>query len=154
MKNGVREIAKLAKVSIGTVSNVMNRPEVVSPETVERVNAAMTELGYVVGARKKGRRVLAFGDTAQGKAIIEKVAQNGLEVQAIDLDDESKREKLLQYLLTNKSAAAALLVVTQAGAMASEIGNILNQPAVPLVRKPESRRLNFMSNLGSGFPNI
>lgn len=126
MKNGVREIAKLAKVSIGTVSNVMNRPEVVSPETVERVNAAMTELGYVVGARKKGRRVLAFGDTAQGKAIIEKVAQNGLEVQAIDLDDESKREKLLQYLLTNKSAAAALLVVTQAGAMASEIGNILN----------------------------
>lgn len=126
MKNGVREIAKLAKVSIGTVSNVMNRPEVVSPETVERVNAAMTELGYVVGARKKGRRVLAFGETAQGKAIIEKVAQNGLEVQAIDLDDESKREKLLQYLLTNKSAAAALLVVTQAGAMASEIGNILN----------------------------
>ena len=126
MKNGVREIAKLAKVSIGTVSNVMNRPEVVSPETVERVNAAMTELGYVVGARKKGRRVLAFGDTAQGKAIIEKVAQNGLEVQAIDLDDETKREKLLQYLLTNKSAAAALLVVTQAGAMASEIGNILN----------------------------
>lgn len=126
MKNGVREIAKLAKVSIGTVSNVMNRPEVVSPETVERVNAAMTELGYVVGARKKGRRVLAFGDTAQGKAIIEKVAQNGLEVQAIDLDDESKREKLLQYLLANKSAAAALLVVTQAGAMASEIGNILN----------------------------
>lgn len=126
MKNGVREIAKLAKVSIGTVSNVMNRPEVVSPETVERVNAAMTELGYVVGARKKGRRVLAFGDTAQGKAIIEKVAQNGLEVQAIDLDDESKREKLLQYLLTNKSAAAALLVVTQAGAMATELGNILN----------------------------
>ena len=126
MKNGVREIAKLAKVSIGTVSNVMNRPEVVSPETVERVNAAMSQLGYVVGARKKGRRVLAFGDTAQGKAIIEKVAQNGLEVQAIDLDDESKREKLLQYLLTNKSAAAALLVVTQAGAMASEIGNILN----------------------------
>ena len=125
MKNGVREIAKLAKVSIGTVSNVMNRPEVVSPETVERVNAAMIELGYVVGARKKGRRVLAFGESAQGKAIIEKVAQSGLEVQAIDLTDETKREKLLNYLLTNKSAAAALLVVTQAGAMANELGNIL-----------------------------
>ena len=125
MKNGVREIAKIAKVSIGTVSNVMNRPEVVSPETVERVNAAMSELGYVVGARKKGRRVLAFGETAQGKAIIEKVAQNGLEVEAIDLTDETKREKLLNYLMANKSAAAALLIVTQAGAMASELGNIL-----------------------------
>ena len=125
MKNGVREIAKLAKVSIGTVSNVMNRPEVVSPETVERVNAAMIELGYVVGARKKGRRVLAFGESAQGKAIIEKVAQSGLEVQAIDLTDETKREKLLNYLIANKSAAAALLIVTQAGATASELGNIL-----------------------------
>jgi len=125
MKNGVREIAKLAKVSIGTVSNVMNRPEVVSPETVERVNAAMIELGYVVGARKKGRRVLAFGETAQGKAIIEKVAQSGLEVQTIDLTDETKREKLLNYLMANKSTAAALLIVTQAGAMASELGNIL-----------------------------
>lgn len=125
MKNGVREIAKLAKVSIGTVSNVMNRPEVVSPETVERVNAAMAELGYQVGARKKGRRVLAFGDTAQGKAIIEQVAQSGLEVQAVDLSDESKREKLLQYLLTNKSAAAALLIVTQAGVVTNEIGEVL-----------------------------
>ena len=120
MKNGVREIAKLAKVSIGTVSNVMNRPEVVSPETVERVNAAMIELGYVAGSRKKGRRILAFGDSAQGRAIIEKVAKNGLEVEALDLTDETKREKVLRYLLENKSAAAGILIVAQAGALAQE----------------------------------
>ena len=124
-KNGVREIAKLAKVSIGTVSNVMNHPEVVAVETVERVNAAMAQLGYQVGARKKGRQILAFGDTARGKALIEKVEGTGLEIQAIDVSDETKREKLLNYLMANKSAAAALLIVTQAGAMASELGNIL-----------------------------
>lgn len=126
MKNGVREIAKLAKVSIGTVSNVMNRPEVVSSETVERVNAAMVELGYVAGARKKGRRILGFGDTAQGKAIIEKVSANGLDVQALDLSDDSKREKFFRYLLENKVAVAGILIVAQAGSMGVDLGNILN----------------------------
>lgn len=126
MKNGVREIAKLAKVSIGTVSNVMNRPEVVAPETVERVNAAMVDLGYAPGARKKGRRVLGFGDTAQGRAIIEKVSANGLDVQALDFSDDTKREKFLRYLLENKVAVAGILIVAQAGAVANDLGNILN----------------------------
>ena len=127
MKNGVREVAKLAKVSIGTVSNVLNRPELVSPATVERVQAAISELGYQVGSVKRGRRILAFGESANGKAIIEKVAKSGLEVQAIDLSDESKREKLLRYLLNNKSAAAAILIVTQAGQVASDLSDLLNQ---------------------------
>lgn len=132
MKNGVREIAKLAGVSIGTVSNVMNRPDVVALETVERVNAAMVQLGYQVSARKKGRHVLAFGDTARGKALIEKVESSGLEIQAIDISDETKREKLLRYLLENKSAAAALLVVTQAGTIANEIADLLGTGNIPL----------------------
>ena len=126
------EIAKLAKVSIGTVSNVMNHPEVVAVETVERVNAAMAQLGYQVGARKKGRQILAFGDTARGKALIEKVEGSGLEIQAIDISDETKREKLLRYLLENKSAAAALLVVTQAGNIAAEIADLLGTGNIPL----------------------
>ena len=126
MKKGVREIAKLAKVSIGTVSNVLNRPEVVAPETVERVQAAMVELGYQPGSRKKGRRVLAFSETTQGKALINKVSESGVELAEIDLSDERKREKILRYLLSNKSAVAALLIVTQVGQSAQEIGNILN----------------------------
>ena len=126
MRAGVREVAKLAKVSIGTVSNVINRPELVSPETVERVQAAMNQLKYQVGARRKGRQILAFGETAQGKAILEQVHASGLDITELDLSDESKRERFLKYLLSNKSAAAALLVVTQAGASASELAQFLN----------------------------
>ena len=127
MSAGVREIAKLAKVSIGTVSNVLNRPELVSPETVERVQAAIAQLNYQVGARRKGRQILAFGETAQGKAILEQVHASGLDITELDLSDESKRERLLKYLLSNKSAAAALLVVTQAGASASDLADFLTR---------------------------
>ena len=120
-------MAKLAKVSIGTVSNVLNRPELVSPETVERVHAAIAQLNYQVGARRKGRQILAFGETVQGKAILEQVHASGLDITELDLSDESKRERFLKYLLSNKSAAAALLVVTQAGANASDLADFLTR---------------------------
>jgi len=43
----VRDVAAAASVSVGTVSNVLNRPEKVSPATVERVTQAIEELGFV-----------------------------------------------------------------------------------------------------------
>ena len=67
----------------------------------------------------------AFGETTQGKAILEQVHASGLDITELDLSDESKRERLLKYLLSNKSAAAALLVVTQAGASAGELADFL-----------------------------
>lgn len=49
----VREIAKLANVSIATVSRVINRPEVVLPETREQVLAVMRKSAT---ARRPTRR--------------------------------------------------------------------------------------------------
>jgi len=43
----IREVAERASVSLGTVSNVLNKPELVAPETRERVLAAINELGFV-----------------------------------------------------------------------------------------------------------
>jgi len=43
----VREVAAAASVSVGTVSNVLNRPAKVAPATVERVMRAIEELGFV-----------------------------------------------------------------------------------------------------------
>jgi DNA-binding LacI/PurR family transcriptional regulator len=43
----IKEVARHAGVSIGTVSNVLNRPDLVSPSTRQRVIAAITELGYI-----------------------------------------------------------------------------------------------------------
>ncbi len=44
---GVRDVAALAGVSLGTVSNVLNNPDRVVPKTRERVEAAMQTLGFV-----------------------------------------------------------------------------------------------------------
>lgn len=47
MNVSVRDVALAASVSVGTVSNVMNRPDKVSPATVVRVQAAIDSLGFV-----------------------------------------------------------------------------------------------------------
>ena len=54
----VKDVAAAAGVSLGTVSNVLNRPERVSAATRERVEQAMAELGFV---RNESARQLRAG---------------------------------------------------------------------------------------------
>ncbi|QWF84747.1 LacI family DNA-binding transcriptional regulator [Amycolatopsis sp. CA-230715] len=55
---GIKDVARRAGVSIGTVSNVVNRPEVVSHATRAKVLAVIDELGYV---RDESARQLRAG---------------------------------------------------------------------------------------------
>jgi LacI family transcriptional regulator len=57
---GIKEVARQAGVSVGTVSNVINRPHMVAEETRERVQAAIAELGYV---RSESARQLRAGQS-------------------------------------------------------------------------------------------
>lgn len=54
----VKDVATTAGVSLGTVSNVLNRPDRVSAATRERVERAMAELGFV---RNESARQLRAG---------------------------------------------------------------------------------------------
>ncbi|CAM3835299.1 LacI family DNA-binding transcriptional regulator [Nocardioides zeicaulis] len=56
--SSVKDVAARAGVSLGTVSNVLNRPERVSPATRSRVEDAMRELGFV---RNESARQLRAG---------------------------------------------------------------------------------------------
>lgn len=47
MSVSVKDVAAAASVSVGTVSNVLNRPDKVAPDTVARVQAAIDRLGFV-----------------------------------------------------------------------------------------------------------
>jgi LacI family transcriptional regulator len=47
MAAGMKDVASLAGVAVGTVSNVLNHPDLVRPLTRARVEAAMEQLGFI-----------------------------------------------------------------------------------------------------------
>jgi LacI family transcriptional regulator len=86
----VKDVAAAAGVSLGTVSNVMNRPEVVSPTTRERVERAMADLGFVRNEsarqlRAGTSRTLAYVMLDGSNPFFHDVAQ-GIESAADDAD--------------------------------------------------------------------
>ena len=52
----IRDVAKYADVSVGTVSNALNRPELLAAETHTRVMDAIEELGFVRNAAARQLR--------------------------------------------------------------------------------------------------
>ena len=53
----IRDVARVAGVSDGTVSNTLNRPHLVNAETRERVLQALRSVGYVANAAARALRV-------------------------------------------------------------------------------------------------
>ncbi|MDQ1129460.1 LacI family DNA-binding transcriptional regulator [Microbacterium sp. SORGH_AS_0888] len=107
MAVSVRDVANAAGVSVGTVSNVLNRPDRVAPATVARVLAAIDELGFVrndaarqlrVGrSRSIGLVVLDlrnpfFTEVARGAE--ERAAELGMTVLVANSDERSDREAM------------------------------------------------------------
>jgi len=67
----IKEVARQAGVSIGTVSNVLNRPHTVAEETRQRVHDAIAALGYV---RNDSARQLRAGRSRQIAIVVLDVA--------------------------------------------------------------------------------
>ncbi|WP_395243953.1 LacI family DNA-binding transcriptional regulator [Agromyces sp. MMS24-K17] len=65
---GIRDVAALAGVSITTVSNALNRPELVSRAAAQRVEEAARTLGYVPNIA--ARQLRAGRSTVIGMAVI------------------------------------------------------------------------------------
>ncbi|WP_117209551.1 LacI family DNA-binding transcriptional regulator [Allorhizocola rhizosphaerae] len=69
--SSIKEVARRAGVSIGTVSNVLNRPDLVAPATRQRVLDAITTLGYV---RNDSARQLRAGQSRTVAVVVLDVA--------------------------------------------------------------------------------
>lgn len=52
----IRDVAKAAGVSLGTVSNAINRPEVLAPRTLRKVQRVIEEMGFVPNASARNLR--------------------------------------------------------------------------------------------------
>lgn len=106
MAVSVRDVAAAASVSVGTVSNVLNRPDKVAPDTVARVLAAIDELGFVRNdaarqlragrSRSIGLVVLDvrnpfFTDVARGAE--DRAAEEGMTILLGNSDENAERER-------------------------------------------------------------
>ncbi|MFD6133883.1 LacI family DNA-binding transcriptional regulator [Isoptericola sp. NPDC056618] len=65
----ISDVARQAKVSVGTVSNVLNRPDRVSPATRERVLAAIDDLAFVPNG--SARQLRAGTITTAGAIVLD-----------------------------------------------------------------------------------
>jgi DNA-binding LacI/PurR family transcriptional regulator len=95
MSVSVREVAATAGVSVGTVSNVLNRPDKVSASTVERVQAAIAELGFV---RNDAARQLRAGRSRSIGLIVLDVANPFFTDVARGAEDRAAEENLTMLL--------------------------------------------------------
>lgn len=105
MSVSVKDVAAAASVSVGTVSNVLNQPDKVSPAMLDRVLSAIERLGYVRNdaarqlraghSRSIGLVILDvsnpfFAEVARGAEA--RAAQDGLAVLLGNSDETSDRE--------------------------------------------------------------
>ncbi|EJY54670.1 transcriptional regulator, LacI family [Alicyclobacillus hesperidum URH17-3-68] len=106
MRATIRDVAKAAGVSTATVSRVLNKPDMVDPETMERVRAAMERMAYQPSAIARGlsaKRSDTLGLIVPGitdfffnelyKGIDRASQQNGMKV--LLYDSEHSRERAL-----------------------------------------------------------
>src|SRR3954465_2831769 len=121
----IRDVAVAAGVSVGTVSNVLNRPDAVSTATRERVQAAITALGFMRNesarhlragrSRTIGLVVLDianpfFTDVARG---VEEVAgAAGLAGMLCNSDDQPGKEAAHLDVLTEQRVQGVLISPT------------------------------------------
>jgi LacI family transcriptional regulator len=118
----IRDVAAEAGVSVGTVSNVLNRPEAVAPATRARVEEAIAALGFVRNesarqlragrSRTVGLVVLDvanpfFTDVARG--VEEAVAAEGLAVVLCDSAEQADREQRYLDLLEEQRVQGILI---------------------------------------------
>jgi LacI family transcriptional regulator len=155
----VVDVAARAGVSVGTVSNVLNRPERVSPSTRERVLRAIEELGFVrnEAARqlRAGRsRIIGlvvldvgnpfFTDLAAGAERV--AAASNLSVVLCNSNDDVAREQ--HYLSMLKEQRAFGVLITPVGNRTATIEEIrrMGTPVVLVDRGARRKQCSVSVN--------
>ncbi len=121
----ITDVAKAAGVAVGTVSNVLNRPEIVSVPTRDRVLAAIEELSFVpngsarqlragtittVGAVVLDIRNPFFTEAARG--VEDRLALDDFTLMLASSDDDPVREAKYLRLFEEHGVSGLLVVPT------------------------------------------
>jgi LacI family transcriptional regulator len=119
---GIKAVAERAGVSVGTVSNVLNRPTQVGAATRERVERAMVELGFVrnssASTLKAGRStslglvVLDIGNpffTEVARGVEQTAADRGYAVLLCNSDESRARQDTYLTFLEEQRVDGVLI---------------------------------------------
>ncbi len=141
----IKEVAKLAKVSVGTVSNVLSDSPRVSAGVRERVNAAIAALDYhpnhiARSLKTKQTKLLGmvmsditnpfFPQLTRGAE--DAALKHGYLLVASNTDDQFEREKIVLSVLRNRRVDGILLVVAPSAEGSEHIERTLAS-GIPIV---------------------
>ena len=128
MEVTIKDVAKLAGVSVATISRVLNNSAVVSPETAEKVNEAIKELNYkpnFLGRNLRKREtnvILALIPSTEHTYYSEilhgmqdTAVQQGYDVLMSTTNSYIGNEQRLLEMLKNRTVDAAVLMGTVLG---------------------------------------
>ena len=127
--SSIREVAKRAGVSLGTVSNVLNRPEIVAEETRLRVQSAIEEIGFVRNGSARQLRAgtskyigLVMLDVANpfftevARGVEDAANEAGYVVILCNSDDSIEKESHYLQVLEEQRARGVLITPVQSDA--------------------------------------
>lgn len=101
---GIRDVARAAGVSVGTVSNVINRPESVAAPTRARVRSAIDRLGYV---RSESARQLRAGRSRMISLLVLDIANPFFVDVAAGAERSARAAGLLRHVETARMDVAS-----------------------------------------------
>lgn len=154
--NSIREVAAQAGVSVGTVSNVLNRPDLVSTSTRDRVHAAIEDLGFV---RNESARQLRAGRSRTLGLVVHNVGNPyftdlsrgvdtaadaaGLAVVLCNSDGTTAREE--RYLSVLEEQRVQALIITPIGVSDSRLTQLQRRGMAVVLLDQQSRRADLCS---------
>jgi len=134
----MKDVARLAGVSLGTVSNVLNRPDVVAPATRSRVEAAIRSLDFVPSAAARAMRArrsrvvgLIVPDisnpffTAVARGVEDACLEAGFAVILCNSDENAARED--RYLGVLESQRVGGILITPARKSLKPLSRFIDQ---------------------------
>ena len=122
MAVSIKDVARHAGVSVGTVSNVLNKPDEVSAESIARVQGAIDELGYV--RNDAARRLRAGISSTVGFVVLDgqnpffnqvvrgaedEASRHGIAVLVGNTDEDPAREGMYLDLFEEQSVRGVLI---------------------------------------------
>jgi LacI family transcriptional regulator len=122
MAVSIRDVARLAGVSVGTVSNVLNKPDEVSADSTARVQGAIDELGYV--RNDAARRLRAGVSSTVGFVVLDgqnpffnevvrgaedEASRHGIAILVGNTDEDPAREGMYLDLFEEQRVRGVLI---------------------------------------------